>query len=97
MEECARSALSEVARLYRDAGLDTKISGEKEQVHQRIWRIINKEQQHLLFLNSEHYSEFQRDHENKKVGYTVWADVLEQVNTFVTQSKEESCVPCWVS
>ena len=68
------------------------VTGDKVPVHKRIWRIVNKEAQHLLFLNSDEYASFQRENEGATIGYTTWSQVLKEVNTFVTNPKPESCV-----
>jgi len=61
-------------------------------VHRRIWRNVNKRQQHLLFLSSDYYARFRQDHNQATVGYDVWHDALANVGGFVSKPLNESCV-----
>ena len=61
-------------------------------IHRRIWRIVNKKLQHLLFLNSDHYKLFQSDHGGATAGYDVFRDLLSKVGTFVCNPLPQSCV-----
>lgn len=46
-----------------------------------------------LFLSSDEFAKFQRENNGATVGYTVWADVLKEVNMFVSNPRPES--PAW--
>jgi len=61
-------------------------------VHRRIWTISNREQQHLYFLESDLYKQFQTENVGATVGYSVWRDVLLEVGTFVSEPIAQSCV-----
>ena len=65
---------------------------DKDSVHKRSWCIIYKEQQHLLFLSSDEFTKFQRENNDATEGYTVWADVLKEVNMLLSNPRPESCV-----
>ena len=47
---------------------------------------------YLLFVCSEHHTNFQKENPGATVGYTTWSNVLNKVNTFVTDPKPEYCV-----
>jgi len=67
-------------------------TGTKGKVHQRIWRIINKEHQWNSFLNSKEYEDFRDSNVGATVGYDVFRDVLSKVGKFVCNPLPESCV-----
>ena len=67
-------------------------TSEEVVVHQRIWLIVNKKGQHLLFLLSDHYLNFQVAHSGVTAGYAIFADALEAVGSFVSNPRKESCV-----
>ena len=39
--------------------------------HKRIWLIVNNEQQHSLFLSSDHYVKFQQEHTGASASYGI--------------------------
>lgn len=59
-------------------------TGEEVTVHRRIWRYVKKTEQHVLFLSSDQFKQFQHDHNRATVGYEVWMKVLAKVGTFVS-------------
>ena len=67
-------------------------TGYSSTVHKRIWLITNKRQQHSLFISSDHYQQFQKDHPGATVGYDVWRCALAVVGSFVSKPLQESCV-----
>mmetsp|Transcript_16075 Transcript_16075/g.32284 ORF Transcript_16075/g.32284 Transcript_16075/m.32284 type:complete len:272 (+) Transcript_16075:2157-2972(+) len=67
-------------------------TGTKGKVHQRIWRIINKEHQWNSFLNSKEYEDFRDSNVGATVGYDVFRDVISKVGKFVCNPLPESCV-----
>ena len=67
-------------------------TGEETTEHKRIWLIVNKEQQHSLFLSSDHYAKFQQEHNGASVSYGIWHDVMDKVGSIVSNPKPESCV-----
>jgi hypothetical protein len=69
-----------------------KNPGEEIHVHQRIWRLTNKEQQHKKFLESRQYREFISENNAAGVGYTVFRDGIQKLRKIVSDPKPESCV-----
>ncbi len=68
-------------------------TGDVISEHRRIWCNVNKQQQHLLFLKSDHYSNFQQDHDGATAtSIGVWEEVLGEVGSFVSNSRPQSCV-----
>jgi hypothetical protein len=67
-------------------------SGKKVFEHKRIWFIVNKRQQHLLFLSSDHYSDFQQQYIGAGASYPVWHEVLGKMGNIVCNPKPESYV-----
>jgi len=53
---------------------------------------VKKRQQHLLFLSSDHYATFQKEHTGASACYAVWHDVLGKVGDVVGNPGPESCV-----
>ena len=51
-------------------------------LHLRVWHIIHKVQQHLLFQESDHYANFQQEHREVTAGFQVWSNVITQVGCF---------------
>jgi len=70
-------------------------TGQMIKVHKRVWLNTNKRQQHLQFLASDIFANFQRDNNSDmKCCYETWRKVLAKVNNpkFVTDPTPKSCV-----
>lgn len=67
-------------------------TGELITVHQRIYRIVNKEQQYEMFKSSDYYKEFQKDNPGSTVGYEIYAQARNRIGRFVKKPLNESCV-----
>jgi len=68
------------------------ISGKEITEHKRIWLIVNKEQQHSLFLSSDQYVKFQQEHNGASTSYGIWYYVMGKVESIVSNPKPESFV-----
>ena len=66
-------------------------TGDIITVHRKIWHVTNAKQRHQLFLQSDHYTQFQNAHPGT-IGYTVLSEVLSSVAKFVSNPLHESCV-----
>ena len=67
-------------------------TNEERMVHRRIWLIVNKKGQHVLFLASDHYRNFQDENAGATVGYTIFTDARTAVGQFVSNPRKQSCV-----
>ncbi|MGB2447348.1 MAG: hypothetical protein ACPICB_06430, partial [Candidatus Poseidoniaceae archaeon] len=67
-------------------------TGETYREHRRIWRIVNKKQNHLLFVESIHYANFQKAFPGATIGYDIFRRVLGKVGRFMSKPTPESCV-----
>ena len=57
--------------------------GEPTTEHRRIWLNAKKTQRFMLFLESDHYTNFQQEHAGATAGYKVWKQVMTKVGGFV--------------
>ena len=71
---------------------DPRNPGTMLKIHQRIWRLTNKEQQWKEFLSSKQYQSFIDETGAEGVGYTVFRDGIKKLSKLVCDPKPESCV-----
>jgi len=73
--------------------VDPEDPSKKIKVHQRIWRLTNREQQHKVFLQSSYYKAFMDMNPSATgVGITVFSEGLKKFKKLVSNPKPESCV-----
>eukprot|EP00984_Skeletonema_dohrnii_P006213 scaffold2235_cov108-Skeletonema_dohrnii-CCMP3373.AAC.1 len=73
--------------------VDPEDPSKKIKVHQRIWRLTNREQQHKEFLQSSYYKAFMDMNPSATgVGITVFSEGLKKFKKLVSNPKPESCV-----
>jgi sentrin-specific protease 1 len=73
--------------------VDPEDPSKKIKVHQRIWRLTNREQQHKEFLQSSYYKAFMEMNPSATgVGITVFSEGLKKFKKLVSNPKPESCV-----
>lgn len=73
------------------------VTGDEVSIHKRIWKVVQRVQQHRLFLESKHYKQFQEDNSGATIGYEIFSEARESVLRFVCNPLPESCVDTKVS
>ena len=82
-------SVDEHIQLDSNQDLDIMVNlrtGEETAVRRRIWTILNKIQQHLMFPCSHQYINFQQEHNGATVGYNVLSQVVLTVCIFVKKN-----------
>ena len=68
-------------------------TGEVNSQHRRIWCNVNKQQQHLLFLTSDHYANFRQDNDGATATLVdIWQEMMGAVGSFVSNPRNLYCV-----